>query len=110
MKHLKYVFYGNSFYNLYVYFVELNSNLSELIGWMPYSNSLNVEFTNGVGYITITGKTITKTALAVWGVWIPDFNGVVSAEKGRIKINGYIGSNAATGVQWVALSGLFKVK
>lgn len=27
MKHLKYVFYGNSFYNLYVYFVELNSNL-----------------------------------------------------------------------------------
>lgn len=77
---------------------------------MPYSNSFNLEFVNGIGIVDIPGKTVLATSLAVWGIWIPDFNGLASAANGKIQINGYMISTPANGTHWVALAGLIKVQ
>lgn len=89
---------------------EINGNLSGLSGWIPYSNSFNLEFTGGIGIVDIPGKTVLATSLAVWGVWTPDFNGIASATNGKIQVTGYMIGTPADGVQWVALAGLIKVQ
>ena len=89
---------------------EINGNLSDLSGWIPYSNSFNLEFINGIGTVTIPGRTILATSLAVWGIWSPDFNGMVSAVNGKLQINGYQIATPVNGVQWIALAGLIKVR
>lgn len=88
----------------------LNGNLSDLSGWIPYSNSFNLEFINGMGTVTIPGRTILATSLAVWSIWSPDFNGMVSAVNGKLQINGYQIATPANGVYWIALAGLIKVQ
>lgn len=88
----------------------LNGNLGNLSGWIPYSNSFNLEFVDGVGTVTIPGKTVLATSLAVWSIWSPGFNGMASAANGKIQVNGYQVATPVTGVQWVALAGLIKVQ
>lgn len=89
---------------------EINGNLGNLSGWIPYSNSFNLEFTNGIGTVDIPGKTVLATSLAVWSIWSPDFNGVVGAANGKIQVNGFQTATPVNGVQWIALAGLIKVQ
>ena len=105
-------FFSPIAYNYYHYCLNntLNGNLSDLSGWIPYSNSFNLEFINGMGTVTIPGRTILATSLAVWSIWSPDFNGMVSAVNGKLQINGYQIATPVNGVQWIALAGLIKVR
>lgn len=89
---------------------EINGNLGNLSGWIPYSNSFNLEFVNGIGTVDIPGETVLATSLAVWGIWSTDFNGLVSCANGQIRVNGYLGGSPVTGVQWIALAGIIKVQ
>ena len=88
----------------------LNGNLSGLSGWIPYSNSFNLEFTDGIGVVDIPGKTVLAASLAVWGIWVPEFNGFASVINGKIQINGYMTGTPTSGVQWIALAGIIKVQ
>ncbi len=89
---------------------EINGNLGGLSGWIPYSNSFNLEFINGMGTVTIPGRTILATSLAVWSIWSPGFNGMASAVNGKIQITGYQNATPVDGTQWIALAGLIKVQ
>jgi len=87
---------------------EINSNLGKLSGWCPYSESFNIGFVNGIADVTVQGKYITSTSVSVCGIWEPNFNGIVRAVGGKIRITGYLGSTAVTGTVWVSLAGIIR--
>ena len=89
---------------------EINSKLVKLKGWEPYNNNFNAEFTDGFAYVDVPGKNVTQTAVTAFGILEPNFNGIVSAQNGKILITGYNINIPLTGVHWISLSGLIKTE
>ena len=51
---------------------------------------------------------ITATALVAIGIWKPDFNAMVAAVDGKIRIQAYLGTTQVNGVIWTYISGFIK--
>lgn len=74
------------------------------------SESFNVTFTNGIAEVSLANSYVLSAALAVWGIWDPNFNAMARAVNGKIEITGYVLTTPATGVHWICIAGIIECR